>query len=373
MATHDIALVIGTRPEAIKLAPLALALSDRGCVPQLLLSGQHPRLELARLGIGHLPAQLLRCVADPDPQAYAADLAARLPDRLRGCALVFVQGDTATALGGALAARRAGIALAHVEAGLRSHDPALPWPEEENRVAIDRLADLLFAPTADNAANLEREQLPGAIHVTGNTGIDALRRMIGELPRGVSTLAGGLPRLLVTCHRRENWGLAFVPVALALLSLARSPWLAIDVVLHPNKATADGMRELLAGHPRINLIAPLDHGAMIQAMRRSAIILSDSGGVQEEAPALGIPLLILRSKTERPEGIRSGNSRLVGTDTRAIVDEVERLLGDSDAHAAMAMPALPYGDGHAAERIADISLAWLDARAAGAERPRLRA
>jgi len=373
VAVHEIALVIGTRPEAIKLAPLALALSKRGCVPQLFLSGQHPRLELARLGIGHLPTQQLRCAVDPDPHAFAAAVGTKLAERLAGVGLTMVQGDTATALGGALAARQAGVALAHVEAGLRSFDPALPWPEEENRVAIDRLADLLFAPTADNAANLRREGLTGEIHVTGNTGIDALRRLVGDLPRGTSVMLGGLPRLLVTCHRRENWGLAFVPVALALLALARSPWVAIDVVLHPKKETADGMRELLAGHPRINLIAPLDHAAMVQAMRRSAIILSDSGGVQEEAPALGIPLLILRSKTERPEGIRSGNSRLVGTDTRAIVEEVERLLGDSDAHAAMALPALPYGDGRAAERITDISLAWLDARAAEAARPRLSA
>lgn len=370
MSIPHIALVLGTRPEAIKVAPLALALEARGCRPHLFLSGQHPRLDLAGLGVGHLPADHLRCVPDPDPFAFARAVAVALAPRIGRSDLVMVQGDTSSALGGALAAHDADVPLAHVEAGLRSFDPALPWPEEENRVTIDRLSSLLFAPTKDNADNLAREQVAGEVHITGNTGIDALRRLVGSLPKRTRPPVGGLPRLLVTCHRRENWGLSFVPVALALLALARSPWIALDVVLHPNKAMADTVRELLAGRPRINLLPPLDYRAMVMAMRRSSIILSDSGGVQEEAPALGVPLLILRSKTERPEGIRSGNSKLVGTDTRLIIEEVERLLEDSEAHAAMALPALPYGDGHAAERIADASLAWLDRRKR-VERPRL--
>ena len=370
MANHQVALILGTRPEAIKLAPLALALAARGCQPRLFLSGQHPRLDLAGLGIGHFPAETLRCARESDPFAYARAMASALAPSLRDSDLAMVQGDTSTALGGALAAQEADVPLGLVEAGLRSFDSALPWPEEENRVTIDRLASLLFAPTQDNAANLRREAVAGEVHVTGNTGIDALRRLVGSLPRRTGPPVGGLPRLLVTCHRRENWGLSFVPVALALLTLARSPWLAIDVVLHPNPEMADTVRELLAGRPRINLLPPLDHRAMLMAMRRSTIIMSDSGGVQEEAPALGVPLLILRSKTERPEGIRSGNSKLVGTDTRMIVEEVERLLGDTDAHAAMALPALPYGNGHAADRIADAALAWLDRRERQ-ERPRL--
>lgn len=370
MSNHHIAIVLGTRPEAIKLAPLALALDKRGCRPRLFLSGQHPRVDLAGLGVGHFPVEPLRCAADPDPHAYARTVGAALAPHLCETDLVVVQGDTSSALGGALGAQLANVPLAHVEAGLRSFDPALPWPEEENRVTIDRLSSLLFAPTADNAANLAREQLGGEVHVTGNTGIDALRRLVGALPKRTGPPVGGLPRLLVTCHRRENWGLSFVPVALALLALARSPWLGIDVVLHPNPAMADTVRELLAGQPRISLLPPLDHRGMVMAMRRSTIILSDSGGVQEEAPALGVPLLILRSKTERPEGVRSGNSRLVGTDTQLIVEAVERLLGNSDAHAAMALPALPFGDGHAAERIADLSLAWLACRDR-LERPRL--
>ncbi|WP_114226774.1 MULTISPECIES: non-hydrolyzing UDP-N-acetylglucosamine 2-epimerase [Sphingomonas] len=372
MSFPSIAFVLGTRPEAIKFAPLAQAFEARGCPPRLFLTGQHPRLDLAGLGIGHLPAETLRCAPHENPIAFAQGVAAALAPQLVETDLVLVQGDTSSALGGALAAREADVPLAHVEAGLRSFDPALPWPEEENRTTIDRLASLMFAPTPDNAANLKREKVAGEVLVTGNTGLDALRRLVGPLPRRIGAPLGGLPRLLVTCHRRENWGLAFIPVAMALLHLARSPWLAIDVVLHPNPAMADTVRDLLAGRPRISLLPPLDHRGMVMAMRQSTIILSDSGGVQEEAPALGVPLLVLRSKTERPEGIRSGNSRLVGTDTKLIVDEVERLLGDADAHAEMALPALPFGDGHAAERIADASLDWLDRRR-GQEQVRLSA
>jgi UDP-N-acetylglucosamine 2-epimerase (non-hydrolysing) len=238
----------------------------------------------------------------------------------------------------------------------------MPWPEEDNRVAIDAGADLLFAPTETSAANLRAEQVAGAIHVTGNTGIDALRCVVGHLPPLTQPRLGGLPRLLVTCHRRENWGTAFLPVALALLELARSPWLGIDVVLHPNPAQADLMRMLLSGNPRIRLVPPLDHRGMIAAMLQSTIILSDSGGVQEEAPALGVPLLVLRSKTERPEGVDCGSMLLVGTDTDRIVGEVRRLLEDEAACAEMAVPRLPFGDGHAAVRIARVITDWLDAR-----------
>lgn len=368
MIPHDICLVLGTRPEAIKLAPVALALEALGQPPRLLLSGQHARLDLAQLGIGHLPCSQVRSRTAADPHAYANAVAAAIRPELGESDLLIVQGDTATALGGALAADAAGLPAAHVEAGLRSGDPALPWPEEDNRITIDRLASLLFAPTAGAAAHLRDEQVEGEIHITGNTGIDALRRLVGPLPRRTPLSSGGLPRLLVTCHRRENWGAAFLPVAMALLELARSPWLGIDVVLHPNPAMADTVRELLCGVPRIHLVPPLDHRSMIMAMQRSAVILSDSGGVQEEAPALGVPLLVLRTKTERPEGIASGNMRLVGTDPALIVAEVQRLLGDPAAHAAMARPSLPYGDGHAAERIAAATVAWLDDRRAAAVR-----
>lgn len=361
MFVAPLTIIVGTRPEAIKLAPVALALEQAGLNPHLLLTGQHPRLDLDTLGIGHLPVRHLHRQATADPHAYADALAGTIGPELvaPGSALVMVQGDTASALAGALAGFRTGVPVAHVEAGLRTFDPALPWPEEDNRVAIDAGADLLFAPTETSAANLRAEGVQGTVHVTGNTGIDALRRVVGALPPQQLRITDRQPRLLVTCHRRENWGTAFLPIALALLELAGSSRLSIDVVLHPNPQQAGLMRELLSGNPRIRLLPPLDHGGMIQAMLGSTIILSDSGGVQEEAPALGVPLLILRSKTERPEGIATGNMKLIGNDAQLIVAEVRQLLGDPAHYARMATPALPYGDGHAAERIAKLTAEWL--------------
>jgi len=360
VSNASLTIIVGTRPEAIKLAPVALALEAAGLQPKLLLTGQHPQLDLGIVGIPHLPARQLNRPAAPDPQAYADELAEAIGPELcaAGSAMVIVQGDTASALGGALAGFRCGIPVAHVEAGLRTFDPALPWPEEDNRVAIDARADLLFAPTETSAANLRAEAVRGVIHVTGNTGIDALRRLVGPLPLPQRPTMDEEPRLLVTCHRRENWGAAFLPIALALFELANSTTLGIDVVLHPNPQQAGAIRHLLSGNPRIRLLAPLDHGGMVLAMLGSAVILSDSGGVQEEAPALGVPLLVLRSKTERPEGIATGNMRLLGSDPALIVTEVRRLLHDPAHYSAMATPVLPYGDGHAADRIARVIAEW---------------
>ena len=222
--------------------------------------------------------------------------------------LLVVQGDTSSALGGALAASELGIPLAHVEAGLRTYDPNLPWPEEENRVAIDRLSDLFFAPTSGNAANLRREQLSGRIHITGNSGIDALAALVGPLPS--APRRRWLPRwhfkLLVTCHRRENWAAGLEGLAAALLVLAEHRVTA-DVILPPNPGVTERMHCLLGGKRGISLVPPLSHAATIAAMRAADLVLSDSGGMQEEAPALGVPLLVLRDKTERPEGLATGN------------------------------------------------------------------
>ncbi|WP_300974892.1 non-hydrolyzing UDP-N-acetylglucosamine 2-epimerase [Sphingomonas sp. LHG3406-1] len=360
MVTPSILLVVGTRPEAIKLAPVAQALLARGLSPGLVLTGQHSMLDPGAFGLGALPAIRLRCQARSDPRLHAEAVAASLAPVLAtpGTDMVIVQGDTSSALGGALGAKAAGIAVAHVEAGLRSHDLTLPWPEEPNRIAIDALAQLLFAPTEENAANLVEEGVAGEIHVTGNTAIDALFATLDELPPRVLD-SGGLPRLLVTCHRRENWGTSFTPIALALIELARSPWLRVELVLHGNPAMADAARLMLGGHPRIRLLPPMEHRAMVAALRSAHLALSDSGGIQEEAPALGVPLLVLRTVTERPEGIASGNSLLVGNDREAIVDAVRRLLDDGAAYRAMAVPALPFGDGKAAPRIAALIEDWL--------------
>jgi UDP-N-acetylglucosamine 2-epimerase (non-hydrolysing) len=282
--------------------------------------------------------------------------------------LVIVQGDTSTALGGALAAFTAAIPVAHVEAGLRSHDLTMPWPEEEYRAAIDANADLLFAPTELAAANLRTEGVPGAIFVTGNTGIDAVLRTTAELPSPV-LCNRALPRLLVTCHRRENWGEGLRSVAAALRQLAAGGEASIEVVLPPNSFVSRSLERLLGNCPAITLLAPCSQRALVARMRECDLMLSDSGGVQEEAAALGVPLLVLREKTERPEAIWSGNMRLVGTATRRIVDAVRDLLGDPGALAAMAEPRLPYGDGRAGERIAALIEQWLIGRAAESSPP----
>jgi UDP-N-acetylglucosamine 2-epimerase (non-hydrolysing) len=261
-----------------------------------------------------------------------------------------VQGDTSSALGGALAGFAAAVPVAHVEAGLRSFDPCMPWPEEEFRAAIDARATLLFAPTDVSAANLEAEGVGGRVFVTGNTGIDALLAL--DLPPAArSYLQNNRLKLLVTCHRRESWGDGLRSVAEALIELAVAHPVSIDVVLHPNPGVAGIMRKLLGGHCGIRLIEPLGHRPMVEAMQACDILLSDSGGVQEEAPALGVPLLVLRAKTERPEGVASGNMLLVGTDKRRVVEGVVRLL-DPAVRAAMSRRAFPYGDGRSADRIA---------------------
>lgn len=360
--------VVGTRPEAIKTAPVLHALAARGLSPLVLLTGQHPALEPADYGLDRFATERLGCPGQPDPLRHAEAVASAAGPVVAGSDLVIVQGDTSSALGGALAAFAADVPVAHVEAGLRTHDRLQPWPEEDNRVTIDARAALLFAPTEVSAANLRAEGVPGTIHVTGNTAVDALRGLLGRVPVPHLTAVNERPRLLVTCHRRENWGAAFRPIAEALLELARTCGVRIDVLLPPNGAVAAEMRAQLAGCYGIRLLAPLDHAGMIAAMRAATIVLSDSGGVQEEAPALGVPLLVLREKTERPEGIATGNMRLVGSDARAIVREVRRLLEDDYAFTAMARPALPYGDGHAAERIAQVITSWLSA---GSQRDRL--
>lgn len=279
---------------------------------------------------------------------------------VQGVDLLVVQGDTSSALGGALAGFTAGVPVAHVEAGLRTHDPLQPWPEEEYRVAIDAGADLLFAPTETSAANLRAEEVPGAIHVTGNTSIDAVVKAEAQLgPRSGKT--GGKRRVLVTCHRRESWGAGLQSIAAALVDLAADA--AVELVLHPNPHVSDEMRRLLGGVDGVSLLDPCGHRELLRRIRDADLVLSDSGGIQEEAPALGVPLLVLREKTERPEGIEAGSARLVGTSTETIVSEARRLLNGGRELAAMRQRRFPYGDGEAAPRIAQIIRQWLDAGA----------
>ena len=329
---------------------MAISLARRGLALRLILTGQHP-IDAAAHGLGAFDRAELQCRgrADPDElvEQVAREVAPLLAERPD---LLVVQGDTASALGGALAGFAASIPVAHVEAGLRSFDPASPWPEEGYRTAIDARSELLFAPTDINAANLDAEGAPGRIFVTGNTGIDALQSVLAATPPTRSVKDGPL-KLLVTCHRRESWAGGLRSVGEALIELVERHAVLIDFVLHPNPLVAATMREQLAGKAGIRLLEPLAHADMIGAMQACDILLSDSGGMQEEAPALGIPLLVLRQKTERPEGIASGNMLLVGTDRGRIVENVERLL-DPAVRAAMSRRAFPYGDGRSAERIA---------------------
>lgn len=359
-----VALVVGTRPEAIKMAPVARALIARGERPRLFVTGQHPGLILAEHGLGEIPATPLGCPGMADPVIHA-DLVrqALYPlldhEQLR---LLMVQGDTSSALGAALAAYERGLPVAHVEAGLRSHDPASPWPEEHNRTRIDRIANLLFAPTNGNAANLRREAVGGEVHVTGNSGIDALAELVGQLPcpRQRRWIPRRQFKLLVTCHRRENWDQGLRALTEALRELAQGKVESI-VVLPPNPTVTETMWQLMSEVEGIRMITPLSHRAMIDAMRDADLVLSDSGGMQEEAPALGVPMLILRDKTERPEAISCGSAALVGCgDPARIVEGVLALREDRSRLALMARPALPFGDGGAASRIASLTLDFLD-------------
>jgi UDP-N-acetylglucosamine 2-epimerase (non-hydrolysing) len=355
--------VIGTRPEAIKLAPVAHAMAALGLPPSLILTGQHADLDPGHYDLEGFATVRLQCAGVPDPHAHVRLVSAAIEPQLGSADLLVVQGDTSSAAGAAHAGFAAGVPVAHVEAGLRSHDPALPWPEEEYRTAIDAGADLLFAPTELAARNLRDEAVTGAIHVTGNTGIDALLMAHARLP--AQQLREGVPpRLLVTCHRRENWGAPMAAIADALRVLSADGDLAVDIILPPNRHVAATLCRLLSGNAAISMHAPCGHAALLAFMRDCHVMLSDSGGVQEEAPALGVPLLVLRNKTERPEALATGNMLLVGTDPERIIHEVRRLLHDDVARAAMMRPSFPYGDGRAAERIAAHVQQWLATRAA---------
>ncbi|WP_265535926.1 non-hydrolyzing UDP-N-acetylglucosamine 2-epimerase [Sphingomicrobium astaxanthinifaciens] len=348
-------MVFGTRPEAIKLAPVAAALHAEGLAVRLVETGQHADLPRAGVGFGALDRRSLGCVTGDDPFAYARACAATYAQTCAARpAMILVQGDTASAYGGALAAGWLGVPLAHVEAGLRSHDRANPWPEEDFRRAIDRMAALHFAPTELAAANLADEGHARSVHVTGNSGVDALKAMLATLPPP-QRREDATRRLLVTCHRRENWGRPLGDLAAAIGTLAaRHRAIRIDVALHPNPSIAQAWAAALGGTARVRLLEAMSHRDMLLAMRDSDLILSDSGGMQEEAPYLGTPLFILRRRTERPEGIDTGQLKLIGIEREAIVREVTRFLDNADATAAMTSAAEPYGDGRAAPRIAAI-------------------
>ena len=360
--------VAGTRPEAIKMAPVVRALAGRaGLDQQLVLTGQHR--DLARLfelpaGAVHqmnlnLAEQTAGEICEAIRHALGLLFARLRPD------LVLVQGDTSSALAGALAAKDCGLAVGHVEAGLRSGDLLQPWPEEGNRIRIDALSDLLFAPSKAAAQNLEREPIGGAVHVTGNSGIDALFDARSLCPARAA--ACERKTILVTCHRRENQGNALKQVASALKRLVRELPVQLVFPLHTNPHLRGSLRRLLGRQPDIALIEPVGHSEMVCLMDRCWLILTDSGGLQEEGPALGKPVLVLRERTERSEAVESENLELVGTDPERIFGAVSRLLEDEERYERMARPSFPFGHGGAAPAIADLVEAFLLPRPAELE------
>ncbi len=322
---------------------------------RLVATGQHRDLARAAVDLGPYETRHLDVSPMADPFTYAHSCAsAYAAGNLPRPAMIIVQGDTASAYGGALAAADLDLPLAHVEAGLRSHDRANPWPEEDFRIAIDRLAALHFAPTELAARHLREEGCDDSVHVVGNSGVDALKALLATLPPRTGP-RGDERRLLITCHRREHWGEPLADLIAATIDLAeRHPRLHIDVALHPNPAIGQAWRRALERTSPVRLLAPLTHRQMLLAMRSADLILSDSGGMQEEAPYVGTPLFILRRRTERPEGIASGQLKLIGIERQRIVEEVEHFFASPRVRRAMINGAEPYGDGRTGPRIAAI-------------------
>ncbi|MEA3017432.1 MAG: hypothetical protein QOI38_2154 [Sphingomonadales bacterium] len=358
--------VIGTRPEAVKMAPLLLALRAEPAVDlRLCLSGQHremvrpvlrlfglePDLDLALM----TSAQSLNALAGRAIERLDAALAEIGPDR------VLVHGDTTTALAAATAAFHRGVPVAHVEAGLRTYDLAGPFPEEMNRRAIDLVADLLFAPTRRARRNLDAERVSGTVFVTGNSGVDAIELAVrrleadeklrtaadAELPQ----LREGRRLLLVTGHRRESFGQGLRGVCAALAQIAERGDVDIVYPVHLNPQVKGPVEAALERSDNIHLLPPLGYPAMVRLMQRADLILTDSGGIQEEAPSLGKPVLVTRAATERPEALEAGMARLVGTDSEAIVTAVTEVLDAGAPAAGFRNGPNPYGDGKASERI----------------------
>lgn len=364
-----ILVIFGTRPEAIKLFPVIRALeADARLQPVVCVSAQHRQmldqvLEIAGIVPDHdldlmQPGQTL----DGLTAALLTELG-KVMDQVQP-ARVIVQGDTATAMAGALAAYYRKLPVDHVEAGLRSGNIYHPWPEEVNRKIIGTIASLHFAPTAVSQAALLAENIdPARVHVTGNTVIDALH-WVTERIAANPALAGGLADLEarfrgkriigVTSHRRENFGDGMAQIAEAIRQIAARPDVAVIFPVHLNPNVRSVMNRELGGLDNVALIEPLDYPHFARLLALAEIMLTDSGGVQEEAPALGKPVLVMRETTERPEGVTAGTARLVGTDVARIVTEIFSLLDDKAAYEAMARAHNPFGDGHAARRIVEL-------------------
>jgi UDP-N-acetylglucosamine 2-epimerase (non-hydrolysing) len=369
---HKILLIFGTRPEAIKLCPVVRSLREhpskfdvRVCVTaqhremldQVLEAFQVvPEYDLDLM----LPGQTLF----QSTSRILAGLEPVLRDVQPG--MVVVQGDTTTTFCGALAAFYSRVPVAHVEAGLRTHDLSQPFPEEMNRVVASRLTALHFAVTEQSAENLRAEGVaPESISVTGNTGIDAVLYVRDGLEQGTlqgpdwRDLDASKKLIVVTAHRRESFGDGFERICRALAKIADRDDVQLVYPVHPNPNVQDPVQRYLAGHPHIRLIAPQSYVPFVDLMRRAYLLITDSGGIQEEGPSLGKPILVLREKTERPEAVTAGTVKLVGTDEDRIVSEASILLSDSGAYGQMSRIHNPYGDGHASARISGLIHSFL--------------
>ena len=367
MSNLRVMTIFGTRPEAIKMAPLALELASRPGIDALCcVTAQHRQMLDSVLDIFKLrpdydlnimePRQTLstitsKCLAGMDHVLEEAK-----PD------LVLVHGDTSTTFAGALSAFYHQVPVGHVEAGLRTYDKYSPFPEEMNRKLVSSIADLYFCPTVNNQKNLLKEGITEGLFVTGNTVIDALRTTVREDYHFATEELNHLPYgekkvILVTCHRRENYGEPMKNIMLALRQIAEENQ-DVELVypVHLSPVVREAVDTYLRGAPRVHLIDPLPADEMHNLMARCYLVLTDSGGLQEEAPALGKPVLVLRRETERPEAVAAGTVKLAGVIQDDIVTMAQRLIQDKDAYARMAHAVNPYGDGQACRRIADAIL-----------------
>ncbi len=367
-------VVFGTRPEAIKMAPLVASLRETpGMQPIVAVTAQHRQMLDQVLDLFQIspdddldvmrPGQSLADLTARILQGMTELIAERKPD------LVLVHGDTSTTLAASLAAFYNRVPVGHVEAGLRTGNMYSPWPEEANRRLTAPLASLHFAPTERSMRNLIAENIPAdTVHVTGNTVIDALLTIAARFEADhslESRLAAQFPYLsrdkrlvLITGHRRENFGQGFEQVCQAIRQIAARDDVEVVYPVHLNPNVQEPVRRILSGHANIHLIDPQEYLPFVYLMSRSHLIITDSGGVQEEAPSLGKPVLVMRDTTERPEAVDAGTVRLVGTDAARIVEEATRLLETPADYQAMAQAHNPYGDGQASQRIAQILAGW---------------
>lgn len=360
-------LIFGTRPEAVKLAPVINFLRRvQGIEVVVLSTGQHDDLLAPILNWFDITPDIDLHVMRPNqtPTSVAAEVLLRLEPILRQERpdWVLVQGDTTTVMAAAVAAHYARARIGHVEAGLRSYDRQNPFPEEANRVIAGHLADLHFAPTEAARQNLLREGIdPTTVLVTGNPVVDALQMVRTRLSEiqvdsSLSALPTDKPLILVTAHRRENFGRSIRDICAALKGIVRLNDVHIVYPVHPNPNIQQPVTELLMEEPSITLLPPLDYLSFIWLMERSYLILTDSGGLQEEGACLGKPVFVLREVTERPEAVAAGVARIVGTIPENIIRDVSSVLSDADCYARMARPIDVFGDGKAAERIANALL-----------------